>query len=143
MQRLLSDYNESRSSNVARVNLYSDIDMNFSIHPLYNDVLPIYDLDSIKQNLKNLLLTNQYDRLFQPEIYSNIASLLFEPADGFTEISLQTNIERIIDLYEPRISAYDVEVTDDSDSNAYRVFIKFQVSYNLDSEIVIYLTRIR
>ena len=53
MQRLLSDYNESRSSNVARVNLYSDIDMNFSIHPLYNDVLPIYDLDSIKQNLKN------------------------------------------------------------------------------------------
>lgn len=143
MSKTLSDYNDSRSSNVARKNLYSDIDNSFAIHPIYNDIRPILDIDSIRQSLKNLLLTNQYDRLFQPEIASDIRALLFENANMFTEFELQTKIERMIELHEPRISDYEVTVVDESDQNAYRVGITFQASYNSTAEIVIYLIRVR
>lgn len=143
MSKMLSDYNISRASNVSRKNLYSDIDNAFAIHPIYNDIRPITDIDSIKQSLKNLLLTNQYDRLFQPEIDSGITALLFENANIFTEHELKAKIERVIELYEPRISDYEVSVIDESDQNAYRVTITFQASYNSTAEITIYLTRVR
>lgn len=143
MSRNLSDYNESRTSVVSRKNLYSDIDNAFIPHPIYNDILPINDIDSVKQSLKNLLLTNQYDRCFQPDVYSDISSLLFEQVDIFSQIELKEKIENIIDVYEPRISNYEVEVSDDSQNNAYRVSVKFETSYDSSSEIVIYLTRIR
>lgn len=143
MSRNLSDYNESRTSVVSRKNLYSDIDNAFTPHPIYNDILPINDIDSVKQSLKNLLLTNQYDRCFQPDVYSDISSLLFEQVDIFSQIELKEKIENIIDVYEPRISNYEVEVSDDSQNNAYRVSVKFETSYDSSSEIVIYLTRIR
>jgi len=143
MSRNLSDYNDSRATVVARKNLYSDIDNSFNVHPIYNDILPIFDIDSVKQSLKNLLLTNQYDRCFQPNVYSNISALLFENADIFSELELKEKIENVIDIYEPRISNYEVTVSDDSDRNAYKVFIKFETSYDSSSEITIYLTRIR
>jgi len=139
----LSDYNRSRSSTVARAALYSDIDNSFKVHPLYNDIIPITDIDSIRQSLKNLLLVNRHDRLFQPSVASDITALLFENADAFTELELKSKIERVIDLYEPRIIRYSIAVTDDSDRNAYRVTIKFEASYNSTSEFTIFLTRIR
>ena len=143
MSRNLSDYNDSRATIVARKNLYSDIDNSFNVHPIYNDILPIFDIDSVKQSLKNLLLTNQYDRCFQPNVYSNVSAILFETADIFSELELKEKIENVIDIYEPRISNYEVTVSDDSDRNAYKVFIKFETSYDSSSEITIYLTRIR
>lgn len=143
MNGVLSDYNSSRSSNISRKNVYSDISNSFTLHPIYNDLLPILDLDSIKQSLKNLILTNQYDRLFQPEIATNVSALLFENADMFTEYELKTKIETVIDKYEPRISKYIVTVKDEADKNAYRVSIVFQVTFDTSAEIIIFLTRIR
>jgi hypothetical protein len=140
---LLSDYNLSQSSNVARQRVYADLDNSFSVHPIYNDVLPLIDLDAVKQSLKNLLLTNTYDRPFQPNIGSNIRELLFENASVLVELELEDKIQRTIALYEPRIRNPIVNVTDESDKNAYRVSIGFEVSYDTTTEIIIYLTRTR
>ena len=140
---LLSDYNLSQSSNIARQRVYADLDNSFSIHPIYNDVLPLLDLDAVKQSLKNLLLTNTYDRPFQPNIGSNIRNLLFENASILVELELQDKIKKTIAQYEPRIRNPIVNVTDESDKNAYRVSIGFEVSYDTNTEIIIYLTRTR
>ena len=139
----MSDYNLSQSSNVARQRVYADLDNSFSVHPIYNDVLPLIDLDAVKQSLKNLLLTNTYDRPFQPNIGSNIRELLFENASVLVELELEDKIQRTIALYEPRIRNPIVNVTDESDKNAYRVSIGFEVSYDTNTEIIIYLTRTR
>jgi phage baseplate assembly protein W len=140
---LLSDYNLSKSSNVARQRVYADLDNSFSVHPIYNDVLPLIDLDAVKQSLKNLLLTNTYDRPFQPNIGSNIRELLFENASVLVELELEDKIKKTIALYEPRIRNPIITVTDESDKNAYRVSIGFEVSYDTNTEIIIYLTRTR
>lgn len=140
---LLSDYNLSQSSNIARQRVYADLDNSFSVHPIYNDVLPLIDLDAVKQSLKNLLLTNTYDRPFQPNIGSNIRNLLFENASILVELELEDKIKKTIARYEPRIRNPIVNVTDESDKNAYRVSISFEVSYDTNTEIIIYLTRTR
>jgi phage baseplate assembly protein W len=128
---------------VARTGVYADIDNAFTVHPIYNDIRPISDLDAVRQSIKNLLLTETYDRPFQPELSSGIRELLFENANVLTQYELQRKIEDTIKSYEPRLKDFTVSVTDDSDNNAYRISVSFEVSYNQTTEIVIYLTRIR
>lgn len=143
MSQVLTDYNVSRSTNIARNDLYSDIPNNFEVHPVINDIFPIRDLDSVKQSLKNLVLGKKYDRLFQPDINAGIYDLLFESVNAFTAYELQVKISDIIDKYEPRIDDYSVAVVDSMDENSYRISIKFNVSYDKNEEIVFYLNRIR
>lgn len=143
MSELLSDYNRSRATNVARESLYSDIPNNFTVHPVIKDIFPIKDLDSVKQSLKNLILGNKYDRLFQPNINAGIYELLFENVNPFTAYELQTKIDAIIRKYEPRIDKFTVNVNDRSDENSYHISIKFNVTYNEQEEIIFYLNRIR
>jgi phage baseplate assembly protein W len=140
---ILSDYNETRSSNISRTDLYTDIPNNFAVHPVIKDIFPIKDLDSVKQSLKNLILGTANSRLFQPEINSGIYELLFENVDSFTAYELQVKIRNVIKKYEPRIDVFEVSVSDNSDENSYRINIKFNVSYDKTEEIIFYLNRIR
>jgi phage baseplate assembly protein W len=128
---------------VSRNNLYSDIPNNFIVHPVLKDITPIKDLDSVKQSLKNLLLSSRTSRPFQPELSGGINELLFEQVDAFTAYELQTRIERIIQQHEPRIDVFEVFVKDNMDENSYTITIKFNVSYDRTEEIVFYLNRIR
>jgi phage baseplate assembly protein W len=125
----LSDYNLGNSSNVAKSTLYSDLDLRFKKHPVLNDITPLKDIDAVKNSVKNLVLTNFYERPFHPEIGSNVTRLLFEPADVFTGIQLRDEIKRVIDDYEPRVNTVKVEVLDDSDANAYIISIGFNVIF--------------
>lgn len=143
MSTILSDYNETRSSNISRTDLYTDIPNNFAVHPVIKDIFPIKDLDSVKQSLKNLILGTANSRLFQPEINSGIYELLFENVDSFTAYELQVKIRNVIKKYEPRIDVFEVSVSDNSDENSYRINIKFNVSYDKTEEIIFYLNRIR
>ena len=66
--------------------LYSDFDLAFIKHPNTKDVTILKDLDSVKQSIKNLILTSRGERPFNPNLGSGIRALLFEPADFFTSI---------------------------------------------------------
>jgi phage baseplate assembly protein W len=124
-----SDYNvsEQRVVRIAQPSIYADLPLAFQIHPVMNDIRPITDIAAIKQSVKNLVLTNYFDRPFHPEIGGNITALLFENADIYTANAIQTEIERVLDRFEPRIANVSVEVIDDSDRNAYTVSVGFTV----------------
>ena len=68
-----SRQNEKRSSRV-----YKDLNLNFSINPVTGDVNTVTDVIAVKRSVRNLLLTNHYDRPFHREIGSNVPHLLFE-----------------------------------------------------------------
>ena len=139
-----SDYNKKRASTVAREVSFADIPIALRVHPQLWDVRPLYDLDAIKQSVKNLVITNFNERLFHPEIGSSVTGLLFEVADELTAIAVRSEIKRVIDEYEPRVYNVRVQVLDDPDANAYRCNIYFNVQ-NVDSDVEIdfYLERIR
>ena len=110
--------------------IYSDLDLTFNRLPVTNDVALSYDEKSVIRSVRNLLLTNFYDRLFQPEIGSNLTKLLFENVDSLTASLLQNEIKNVIKNYEPRVSIDYINVTPDEDNNAYNVSLSFYIGNN-------------
>lgn len=143
---ILSDYNVSgqKSAIVSRRKQYSDLDLSLIPHPNKKDIIPLTDVDAVKNAVKNLVLTSPYERPFQPELGSRIKSLMFENADANTEFLLAKYIKEILADYEPRIDEVFVEIQDDSDNNAYYVTISFNViSVDTTADVSLYLERIR
>tara|TARA_A100001015_G_scaffold290735_1_gene364084 strand:- start:72 stop:506 length:435 start_codon:yes stop_codon:yes gene_type:complete len=139
-----SDYNDTKASNVAFKNVYTDIPLSFKEHPVIKDIRPIRDIDAVKQSLKNLILTNQGERLFQGAIGGNVTRYLFEPVTPLVAYSLQEEITRTIARNEPRVRATKVKVTGDTDANAFYVTIGFNVDFSNDREEVSFaLERLR
>ena len=142
----LSDYNVSGqvSAIVSRRKQYTDLDLSLIPHPNKKDIIPLSDVDAVRNAVKNLVLTSPYERPFNPDLGSRIKSLLFENADPNTEFLLRTYIAEVINNYEPRVNQVYVAVDDDTDNNAYYITISFNViSINTTTDIKLYLERIR
>jgi hypothetical protein len=68
----------NKSKNVAIKEAYSDLDLLFKAHPISGDVTVKTDADAVKRAVKNIVLTNYYERPFKPSLGGNIRGLLFE-----------------------------------------------------------------
>jgi len=124
--------------------LYSDIDFAFTRKPVTNDVAISYDEMAVVRSVRNLLLTNHYERPFQPELGSNINALLFEPISDSTSSSLQSEVENMINNYEPRALLKDITVVAKPDQNAYDVTITFYLeNATLPTTVTLLLERNR
>ena len=87
---------------------YKDLDFGFTKHPSSGDVSIKSDVAAIKQSIKNLVLIQ--GKPFHPEISSAVSALLFNQADVLLQVSLQDEIFRVIELYEPRVTVNNVQV---------------------------------
>jgi phage baseplate assembly protein W len=142
----LSDKNvsEKRAQIVSKTKGYSDLDLRLKQHPAHRDIVPLRDIAAIKQSVRNLVLTAEYDRPFQPNLSSGIRSLLFEPVDNITRAALRNEIVRVLEENEPRINVIYVQIEDRSAANTYYVSIKFNIiNFVEDVEIQLYLERVR
>jgi phage baseplate assembly protein W len=129
-----SRQNEKRSSRV-----YKDLNLNFSTNPITQDVTTVTDVNAVKRSVRNLLLTNHYDRPFHPEIGSNIQALLFENFGPITGNQLSRTIEELIANFEPRARVDNVECFPIPDTNTYDIRIYFYVE-NLPAELIEFQT---
>jgi hypothetical protein len=111
-------------------NIYSDLDLTFSRIPGTNDVALSYDEQSVIRSVRNLLLTNFYERPFQPNLGSNLDKLLFEPVNNLTASLLESDIKNTIINYEPRVNLDYILIAPNVDQNAYTVTIQFYVGNN-------------
>ena len=113
-------------------------------NPGTKDVSPLIDLNAVKNAVKNLILTNHGDRPFRPDIGSNVAKLLFEPADEFTAATLKDEIKLCVERFEPRINEVSVLILNNAERNSYQVTIGFNVIASTQrKEIAFYLERLR
>ena len=124
-----SRQNEKKSSRI-----YKDLNLNFSTNPVTGDVNTVTDVIAVKRSVRNLLLTNHYDRPFHPEIGSNVTSLLFENFGPITGNQLARQIEEMIANFEPRARVESVECFPLPDTNTYDIRIYFYVE-NLPAEL--------
>jgi len=107
--------------------IYSDIDLTFLRLPSTGDVAMKYDEQAVIRSIRNLLNTNIYDRLFQPDIGSTLNQLLFEPISSLTATLIQNEIIRTITNYEPRATINTISVTAAPDSNQFSVSLSVLV----------------
>lgn len=129
---------------ISRKNDYSDLDLDFMPHPTTKDVMKKTSIDAIKRSVRNLLLTNFYDRPFQSYIGSNALKLLFDNATPITSNFLENAIRETLRNFEPRIRVEALEVKFDQDNNGYNLRLFFTIlNRNEPAVITLFLERIR
>lgn len=112
---------------MANTRTFSDIDMAFLANPVSKDISKKYNENSIKQSVKNLILTRNYERPFHSNIGSQISSLLFEPFTPMLSSLVKRTIENTINSHEPRVNLLDVSVLSTPDNNGLYVTIVFSI----------------
>ena len=134
-----------RTNNSSRsVKTYSDLNLNFTRNPATGDVARLTDIEAVKRSVRNLILTNQFERPFHPEIGSSVRALLFENVTPLNAILLEDRIREVIINFEDRAEITSVRVIDDADRNGYRVIINFQVLNSVENvSITEFLQRLR
>ena len=124
---------------------YKDLDLFFGRANKDSDVNKVEDIQAVKRSVRNLVLLNQYEKPFQPEIYAGVREMLFEPMSPVTAVVIARKIEDVITNFEPRARLVSVRTFPDLDRNAYEVSVEFFV-VNAPTEIVdlsIMLERLR
>ena len=105
---------------------YLDLDLTFNKKPA-GDVYKKKDAAAVKQSIKNLLLTDHYEKPFNPFFGANLRGMLFELADDETEFDIVANITSAIETFEPRVEVQDIDVNVLPDQNDMRVSIVFKI----------------
>ena len=123
---------------------YTDLDLDFLAHPTTKDVVKKTGADAIKRSVRNLVMSNFYERPFRSNLGSNVRGLLFENATPLTAIFLKDAIREVINNFEPRVRLSDVQVQFDLDNNGFNVRLEY-VILNRELPIItsMFLERIR
>ena len=118
-----SSINKSKKS----TRTYVDLDLDFTRHPVTNDVVKITDVDAVKRSVRNLINTQFYERPFHPELGCGVRDMLFENYTPMTGIFMRRKIEEVLRNYEPRASLTSIQVNEQMDRNAIDVVVNFYV----------------
>jgi phage baseplate assembly protein W len=115
--------------NINKEKKYSDFSTNFSVHPDTGDIFLFTDANAVKNSLKNLIMTNFYERRFNERLGCNIRSQLFEQLDGDTLTDIAGEVRNCIENNERRVSIITLNVNG-NDTNPYAVTINLVFNIN-------------
>lgn len=114
---------------------YSDFDINFVAHPISGDIAIKRDSDAIKRSVRNIVLTNHYERPFKPSFGANLRRLLFETIGvGMTQKAAK-DIAKALTILEPRISNVTFDIKNrgnEMNITIYYVIVNTQQQQDLE-----------
>ena len=123
---------------------FRDIDLDLELNPLTSDFVKLSHIESVKRRVKTLVLTNLYDRPYQPALGTQVSGLLFENI-GTEELSMMEQM--IIDLiraFEPFVDVLRVGVSDFDNGLGVQIQISFSVIDSPEfAQLTIILDRVR
>lgn len=124
--------------------IYSDFLTDLNVHPVSGDVVRFVNEQAVIRSIKNLLLTNHGERLYQPSIGSNIRRLLFEPMGDATGVQIANLARETIDQFEPRAKILEVQAIPVYERNLYVINVTILVINKQEpTNFNITLTRVR
>ena len=126
------------------VRRFTDINLMFAPHPYSKDILTKKGVDAVKASIQNLILTKNYERPFHPEIGSQVSALMFENFIPSTIAAIERSIRNTIEKFEPRAIILDVQIVDNSDSNAIDIEVTFKLNnVSLPVTVTTTISRVR
>ena len=138
-------YDAQLNNDARATRQYTDLDLFFGKKGTDSDVNKVEDIQAVKRSIRNLVLLNEHEKPFHPEIHSGVRDMLFENMTPVVSNILARKIEDVITNFEPRARLQTVRAIPDFDKNAYEISIEFFV-VNTPTELVdmsIMLERIR
>lgn len=123
--------------------IYSDFDVDLSMNPVTHDVITKTNENSVRQSLRLLLLTNFYDRKWEPLCGSNLNEIHFSLMDEFQKYSLQEQLRKVIEEWEPRILLNDISIEYD-DLGSVKIRLVYTILMLDKTDLFVFeLTRLR
>lgn len=105
---------------------FIDLDAAFSYNPRTRDVATKTDDNAVRGALRNLIHTKNYERPFQPDLGSQLHSLLFDNLDDFSITVAERVLADSIRKYEPRIEVFRVQVVP-NDANEMYIQVEYKI----------------
>ena len=144
-------YTDAQSVNESSLTTftYRDFSLFFTKNPVTGDVSVLTDVADIKRSIRNLVLTNEFDRPFHPEIASHVRDLLFQPFTAITYNLLRNRIDKVLEIYEPRAKLTRIEIDDrefqnmDNNTLSVKIFFTILNAPTNEENVDIMLERIR
>lgn len=103
--------------------LYSDISASLAVNPVTGDIAQLDNKQSIRASILNILRTRKGERLFQPQLGTNIHKMLFEPNTPFTAGQINQELKSSIEDQEPRVTVERINTDAFPDEYGVKVFI--------------------
>jgi len=149
-----------QKANSTHTREWSDLDLDFTKHPVTNDIVRKTNVEAIKRSVRNLIQTNKYDKKFHPEVDGGVTRHLFGLATAHTKHDIAEAIAACLRNYEPRVRVdrvnvfgnadevshlqSDIRVTGEIDRNGFHVSIFFRIVNSPEPiEVSLFLERIR
>ena len=121
---------------------YVDMDMDFDKHPAHGDLTQVKKSTAISRSLKNIIMTNPGERLFQPDVEGGLGPLMFEQFNDLTTSRIESKIRQAIGKFEPRADVQSINVIPNPRENAYQVNIVYIPDNDIrETTIEVYLER--
>ena len=96
---------------------WADLDLDFAKHPITKDIVRKTNVEAVKRAVRNLILTNRYDKHFHPEIDGGVTRHLFGLSTPHTKHDIEIAVKTCLQNYEPRVVVDNVIVSGDLDNN--------------------------
>ena len=124
-----SNYDATTTNKSKRSNrIYSDLNLSFTKNPATKDVAKLFDVQAIKRSVKNIILTNKYERPFNSDFGCNLRGFLFENITEPLLVVIKDRVSMAIEKYEPRVSVEDVFVQSEEGSNGISIMVSFKIN---------------
>ena len=124
--------------------IFSDLDMSFTAHPITGFLSRKTNRLAVRQSVKNLILTEQYERPYKPLLGCGIRNYLFEPFTPITRKLMEDSIRETLNNYEPRANIIAVQVEEYEETHTLTVSIAFMIQNDPEPVVLdVILERVR
>lgn len=106
---------------------YIDISLAWEPNPLNGDITTLKDTRAINASIKNIIMTYPLEMPFNADFGSEVTTLMFDPVDLGTAGILTLEIEKAIEVHEPRVQVEDVRVVPYDDRGEFEIFIEYKI----------------
>lgn len=113
---------------MAKIKRYSDLDLDFTAHPVSGDVVFKHDAEAVKRAIRNLVMLAPNEKFFHSEIGAGIRKLLFENFSPIVKIQLEAKIKLVIENFEPRAELQTVIASFNENDNTFDVTVEFSIN---------------
>ena len=137
------DFTKTNTINSATKESYTDVDIMFTAHPVSKDVTTKKDADAVKRSVRNILLTNNYERPFKPNFGANLRGQLFELQGIGAKRRIVGDIKEALYALEPRVRNVRVAIGENNRNNI-DVMVQYDIINGLGRDSIDFtVTRVR
>ena len=137
------DFTKTNTKLTANKESYVDLDILFTSHPVSKDVTLKKDADAVKRSVRNILLTNNYERPFKPNFGANLRGQLFELQGIGAKRKIVGDIKEALYALEPRVRNVRVAIGENNRNNI-DVMVQYDIINGLGRDSVDFtVTRVR